>query len=77
MTTGKCKFEGCDNDIRHRELEICYTCYSGLRYWRGRSMAAKRARQQQVIRLNARMEYMIVGGKMPKPKAKAKAKQET
>lgn len=65
----KCKFEGCDNDVRHKTLGICYTCYSGLRYWRNRNLGEKRARLQQIVRLNSRMEYMLVGNQLPKKKA--------
>lgn len=68
---GTCKFDGCENEIKHSELGICYTCYSGLRYWRDRSISHKRARLQQIIRLNSRMEYMVTGEPMPKKKRRA------
>ena len=71
---GMCKFDGCENEVRHATLGICYTCYSGLRYWRDRSIAAKRARQLQIIRLNSRMEYMLTGERMPDKKPVPKAK---
>lgn len=56
-----CKFEGCDNEAHYPILGVCRTCYSGLRYWNGRGVRDKRARLQQIVRLNSRMEYMLVG----------------
>jgi hypothetical protein len=67
---GLCKFEGCENEIRHKELQCCYTCYAGLRYWRNRNIHDKRARLQQIVRLNSRMEYMVVGSRLPAPRKK-------
>ena len=66
----KCQFEGCENEVRHKQLNCCYTCYSGLRYWRGRNLKAKRLRLQQIVRLNSRMQYMVVGNPMPTVKEK-------
>ena len=62
---GICKFDECENEIWHDVLGICYTCYSGLRYWRDRSIADKRYRLSRLKRLVDRMEHMA-GGDIPK-----------
>ena len=58
---GVCRFNECGRDIWHEELGICYTCYSGLRYWRDRSIADVRARVSQLTKLQDRMETFMVG----------------
>ena len=67
----KCKFEGCDNEAVHSTLSVCRTCYNGLRYWRDKTLAHKRTRLQQIVRLNSRMEYLITGSPVPKRKRRA------
>ena len=54
-----CKIENCDNAVDYHILGVCRTCYSGLAYWRGRSVYDKRKRLKQIQRLNGRMEHMI------------------
>ena len=65
-----CKFEGCQNDAWHSTLGCCKTCYSGLRYWSKRPLGDKRARLQQVVRLESRMVYLVGGNPLPKAKRK-------
>ncbi len=80
---GECRFDGCEKDIWHDELGICYTCYSGLRYWRDRPITHVRSRVQQLTKLQDRMETFMVGDiakrhlppiKKRKKKAKANGK---
>jgi len=61
-----CKFEHCDNEQTYPVLEVCATCYSGLRLWVGRSKAQKDKRMGQYQRMQERMEYLQAGqGLMP------------
>ena len=59
MATKMCKFDGCPNTVDYRILGVCKTCYGGLAYWRGRSQTDKRKRQQQLTKLNSRMDHLI------------------
>ncbi len=54
-----CRFKGCPNEADFLILRVCRTCYSGLRYWEGRSRADKRSRQDQLVKLTSRMRYMV------------------
>ena len=61
-----CKFEACDNEVKYPILGVCGTCYSGLRLWVGRSVAAKNKRAQQYDRMRERIDYLLNGrGLMP------------
>jgi hypothetical protein len=71
-----CKFEHCDNPVRHTTLGICYRCYTYLRVWRDRNPTAKRQRLEQIRSLNERLEYMLEGTKpMPSKAHKKGAKK--
>ena len=54
-----CKIPNCDNDVVYHHLRVCSACYSGLAYWRGRSLHDKEKRLTQIKRLNGRMRHMI------------------
>jgi hypothetical protein len=54
-----CKIGNCDNEAAYPILGVCSACYSGLAYWRGRSVYDKRKRLKQTERLTSRMEHMI------------------
>lgn len=77
---GECRFEGCDKDVWHDELEICYVCYSGLRYWRDRPIHHVRSRVQQLTKLQDRMSTFMVGdipkSKLPVRKTRAQIAAE-
>jgi len=45
--------------MKYHRLGVCATCYGGLAYWRGRSIAHKRYRMEQIKRLKSRMDFMI------------------
>lgn len=76
----KCKFDACENDVKYPVLQVCATCYSGLRLWAGRSKARKEVRAQQYTRMQERMDYLLDGrGLMPgyrKKQREANAKRK-
>ncbi len=54
-----CKIPNCENAVVYHHLGVCSACYSGLAYWRGRSVHDKRKRLTQTLRLTSRMEHII------------------
>lgn len=56
-----CKFEHCDNAVHYPILQVCSTCYSGLRLWAGRSSSRQRVRLRQYERMQDRMSYLMDG----------------
>jgi len=48
-----------DNDVTtYTKLDICNPCYSGLYYWKSRSVGDLVKRTAQLERLNRRFEFM-------------------